>query len=207
MPGNLDYIARVSDDPHTPVNQSAPDPEQWLADHGDALFRYALLHVADRSVAEDLVQETLLGALKARESFAGRSSTRTWLTGILKHKICDHVRRKTRRQPEEDLAAADELIADQFNQHGLWSGGPRKWRGDPSSAFDNAEFWDVLTRCLEALPERLRAAFAQREIEATPTEEICKLLDVTATNLWTLLHRARTRLRACLERNWFRSTD
>jgi RNA polymerase sigma-70 factor (ECF subfamily) len=182
-----------------------PSPaERWLDDHGDALYRYALLHLADESVAEDIVQDTLLAALKAHERFEGRSSERTWLIGILKRKLIDHIRKCQRRPTEADLSEADESVDEQFNRHGLWATGPGKWGDLPEEAFSQGEFWDVMTKCLGYLPERLRFAFIRREMDDAESAEICQDLDVSATNLWTLLHRARTRLRRCLEVNWFR---
>lgn len=180
-----------------------PDPSAWLARHGDALYRYTLLHLADRDAAEDAVQKTLLAALEGYKSFSGRSSERTWLIGILKRKILDHIRRSSRRSVNEDLEATADYDADQFNKRGRWQLGPQKWGHDPSQAFEQQEFWDVFARCLSRLPPRLAFAFTQREVDGSDSERICKDLDVTATNLWTLLHRARTRMRRCLETNWF----
>ncbi|MEW6252832.1 MAG: sigma-70 family RNA polymerase sigma factor [Planctomycetota bacterium] len=191
----------------------AADPAAWLAAHGDALYRYALLHQGDESVAEDLVQETLLAALKAHGSFAGRSSERTWLISILKHKLIDHLRRATRAQTAGELKAGapaaiaetgepDPALEGQFTTRGQWGEGPQKWGRDPVAACESGEFWDVLRFCLSLLPPRLCFVFCQRELDNTDNAEICKVLSITPTNLWTLLHRARTRLRRCLEVNW-----
>lgn len=180
----------------------ARDPQAWLEAHGDALYRYCLLRLNDQTLAEDLVQETLLAAWKASDSFTGRSSERTWLIGILKHKIIDHVRKAAREKQVE----VEEQIpdgGDPFNRHGFWSQAPRQWRQEPTAAFEQQEFWDVYVHCLGALPEQMAFAFSFREVEGLETEEICKILGVTPTNLWTLLHRARLRLRRCLEANWF----
>jgi RNA polymerase sigma-70 factor (ECF subfamily) len=179
------------------------DPSAWLDQHGDALFRYALLHLGDRTAAEDAVQDTLLAALTARERFTGRSSERTWLIGILKHKIVDRVREATRERPLADLDATAELVAGCFDQRGKWSPGPRRWSSGSDEPFQQREFWDIFRFCASRLPPSLSGAFLLREMAEMATEEICKLLSVTATNLWTMLHRARTRLRECLEVNWF----
>jgi RNA polymerase sigma-70 factor (ECF subfamily) len=191
-------------DPARIPTPARPDASTWLQKHGDALFRYALLHTGDATVAEDAVQEALLAALQSADRFDFRSSERTWLIGILKHKMIDHLRRPTRESGAGDVGAADESVAGQFTSRGTWSTAPRTWSSDPVQAFAAREFWDVLTDCLARLPVRLAFAFCQRELEDSSTVEICKVLDVSATNLWTLLHRARTRLRRCLETNWFR---
>jgi RNA polymerase sigma-70 factor (ECF subfamily) len=186
---------RESADP--PV--SGLDPELWLERHGDALYRYARLRVRDTALAEDLVQETLLAALKARERFAGRAAERTWLIAILKNKLVDQLRKQAREQPHED---PDELIEAQFLADGHWRSPPADW-ANPTAAFENREFWRVLAECLEALPERQARAFALCEFDDVEGGEASKILGVTPTNLWVLLHRARLRLRRCLEMNWF----
>ena len=184
-------------------DRSLTGPEVWLEQHGDALFRYALLRIGNRTVAEDLVQETLIAALKGSGTFSGRSAERTWLIGILKHKIIDAMRKTARERPLSEIEAAAQSDRQQFNQHGLWQVGPRKWGRDPRGAFEQAEFWDVFERCLSKLPPRTAHAFVLREMEELAGEEVCKILEVTPTNLWTLLHRARAGVRKCLEAHWF----
>lgn len=165
------------------------------------MYRYALLHVGDPNTAEDLVQDTLVAALQAVARFDQQSSERTWLIAILRHKLIDDVRRRKRKTA--DLEAVDDVIAENFTDGGKWRKGPKSWGRDPQAAMDDSEFWSVLAFCLTLLPERAAFAFCQREIEDSPSAEICEVLDTTPTNLWTLLHRARTRLRRCLETNWF----
>ena len=177
-----------------------PDLQQYRA----YLLRYALLQLRDAELAEDVVQETLLAALEGRAGFSGRSSQKTWLTGILKHKIIDAMRRKSREQPlsprdgESDADAVDAL----FKQDGHWQQFPTEW-GNPERALEDKEFWDVFERCSQLLPERTARAFMMREVMELTTGEICKALDITPTNLWVMLHRARLSLRECLEINWF----
>lgn len=179
------------------------DPLRWLQDHGDALFRYALLRIGDQTVAEELVQETLLAALGAQERFAGRSSERTWFLGILKHKTLDYFRRCSREQRVSDLPGEEYEIDDLFNRQGVWRKYPRPWPALPEETLENREFWEAFHRCLSGLPQRLAEVFALRELDEMETEEICDLLQVSATNVWTILHRARLRLRQCLEVRWF----
>jgi RNA polymerase sigma-70 factor (TIGR02943 family) len=153
------------------------------------------------------VQETLLAALAAEKSFAGRSNLRTWLTGILKHKIIDAIRHKQRR-PIVAAAFDETLDVDaldgMFTDEGAWKTPPADW-GDPEHALAQSEFMDVLTRCLDKLPPATARVFTMREILELESDEICKELSITANNLWVILHRARISLRQCLEQNWFAS--
>lgn len=181
----------------------AADPARWVDEYGDYLFRFALSRLRQREVAEDLVQETFLAALRARKRFAGASSERTWLVGILKRKIVDHLRRKGREQPASALAATDNWVESLFDERGNWKKKPGKWPADPSEVLEKAEFQMVFSRCLGKLPERLVNAFLLREVEELDSQEVCKVLDISANNLWVMLHRARVWLRRCLEVNWF----
>lgn len=181
---------------------SASDPEKWVDEHGDLLFRYALVRVRDASVAEELVQETFLAALRSRERFAGSSSERTWLVGILKHKVVDHFRRRARELPAEDAFGQEDL--DLFQERGYWihETGPADWGAGPAADYERTRFWDVLGHCVGELPPRAASAFTLRELDGLEAGEICKVLGVTSTNLWVMLHRARAHLRLCLEKRW-----
>jgi RNA polymerase sigma-70 factor, ECF subfamily len=185
-------------------------PEQWVALHGDALYRYAVIRVRDRSNAEDLVQETFMAALTSRQTFAGQSAERTWFIGILKHKLADFWRRTKRHEslgaiPSDD--DPDQLLAKLFDATASnhWRTEPCIWR-DPDAAIEQKEFWRVMTDCVEGLPYVQAQAFCLCEIDGETGPEVCKVLDVAPTNLWILLHRARLRLRECLERHWFSRT-
>ena len=176
-----------------------------LESHRRYLTRVAQLQLRDRDAAEDVVQDTLFAALTGRDGFSGRSSLKTWLTGILKHKIVDAIRRK-QRQPivastfdeEVDLEDFDPL----FRDDGGWATPPAEW-GDPESALSRREFFDMLDFCLEKLPPNTARVFMMREVMELDTDEICKELTITANNLWVILYRARMALRQCLEQNWF----
>lgn len=181
----------------------AGNPESWVDEHGDALFRYALLRTRDRSSAEDLVQETFLAALKSRSEFKGQSELRTWLIGILRHKIVDHLRKRPGSPLPGPSDDSDPLIDGGFGPNGRWVRPPAAFEIDPALLAENQEFWDVLRNCIEGMPGRAGEAFSMRMISDMPAEEVCKVLSVTSTNLWVLLHRARARLRTCLEMNWF----
>ena len=178
------------------------DPEIWVDQYGDSLYRFALARVKDPSIAEDLVQETFLAALGARKNFKGRSSTRTWLIAILKHKIIDYIRKKSREQDTDKLESVSDGIDVNFTDRGEWKLRPNKWAKNPMKLYEQKEFMDVLYHCIAELPERQAEAFMRREIEGLSTEEICKELDITATNSWVMLYRARMLLRGCLEKKW-----
>jgi RNA polymerase sigma-70 factor (ECF subfamily) len=178
-----------------------------LDQHRGYLLRVARLQLRDEALAEDVVQETLLAALSG-SGFSGRSSLRTWLTGILKHKIVDAIRRK-RREPaaastfgnvesELDIEDLDGL----FSRWGAWDEPPADW-GDPEDALGRRQFFDALDVCLEKLPPNTARVFIMREVMELETEEICKELAITANNLWVMLYRARMALRLCLEQSWF----
>ena len=181
---------------------SAADCEAYRA----YLMRYALMQLRDAAAAEDAVQETLLAALEARSGYSGKSSLRTWLTGILKHKIIDHLRRQSRQQPlvvdGESERSEAEMADAYFVADGHWRDAPAQW-ADPDRAFETREFWAMFELCTSMMPARMAKAFAMREVHELSTEEICKELGITATNCWVLLHRARLSLRACLEAKWF----
>jgi len=179
------------------------DPSDWVDRYGDYLFRYALLRLRDRSAAEDLVQETFLAGLKNRETFSGGSSESTWLVGILKHKIADHFRRQAREGSLPDGDPPNQPGEPPFNATGHWTSGPADWGGNPPDLFRQKEFLEEFTKCLSGLSPTQANAFTLREIEGLNTGEICKVLDITETNLWVILHRARMHLRRCLETRWF----
>jgi len=182
--------------------ETSPNPNAWLAEHGDYLYRYALARLRDPHLAEDAVQETLLAALQA--GFAGKSSPRTWLTGILKHKIIDQFRRQRRETPLEtpDEVADDTPGMDEFfAEDGHWSEPPQSW-GEPASLLQQDQFLQILQDCMDLLPKKLAQIFLLREVEETDNDEICKELEISPTNAWVMLYRARMGLRKCLEMNW-----
>lgn len=179
------------------------NPHTWLEQHGDYLFGYAMLKVKDSHIAEDLVQETLLAAIAAKDSFAGQSSVRTWLTGILKHKIIDHFRRQNRTIAIDDLLEKDELASldSFFNDNGSWIQKPEAFP-DPASAFQQNEFRHVFQQCLASLKPNQAEVFISKELHGLSNEEICKNLSITSTNCWVLMHRARLSLIQCLKKHW-----
>ena len=188
--------------------EAAWDPAE-VNEHRAYLMRYALLQLRDETAAEDAVQETLLAALKGGSRYAGRSSVKTWLTGILKHKIIDHLRRQSREQPLADPEAEpegrDADIADAtFAEDGHWQDFPSDW-GAPERSLESKQFWAVFEMCIQVMPARTARVFVMREVLELSTEEICKELAISTTNCWVMLHRARLTLRGCLETRWFNS--
>lgn len=187
----------------------SPDAGVWLDQHGDYLFKYASFRLRDASAAEDVVQETFLAALKAYEKFEGRGSERTWLVGILKHKITDHFRRIAREAPlgqEEDEGPEHAEFftrTDGWDNHWNNEYAPTEWHATPAQLVEQGDFWRIFNECLSPLPKRTASAFTLREVDGLSSEEICEMLSVTVNNLWVMLHRARLHLRNCLHMNWF----
>ena len=182
------------------------DAEKWVERHGDALFRHAMLRVRDPQVAEDLLQETFLAALKAQSGFRGESQERTWLIGILRHKILDHLRRSGRTVSLESAEMEEEggrVESGIFNKSGVWRESPRRWKGRVEELTDSEEFRQVLDTCLSALPHDAYEACMLQEVQRLDRESICRTLAVSRTALSSRLYRARMLLRECLERKWF----
>ena len=182
-------------------------PTTDIEQHRSYLLRYATLQLRDAGAAEDAVQDTLIAALEGLDRFSGNSSIKTWLTGILKHKIIDYYRRQSREQPlldgrdDSERSEADAVDA-LFKPDGHWDKAPSNW-GDPDKSLENKQFLEALEMCMRNLPHKTARVFMMRDVMDITTEEICKELDITATNCWVMLHRARLALRECLEINWF----
>ncbi|MCO5069349.1 MAG: sigma-70 family RNA polymerase sigma factor [Kiritimatiellae bacterium] len=185
------------------------DPDQWVDQYVDYLYRFAVARVRDHHTALDLVQETLLAGLKARDRYRGVAAERTWLTGILKNKIVDFYRRGRRELLLGDLVDQDSEIPLAFNERGHWQAGPTtpgEWKEKQIADMDRDEFWKRFQACADHLPEQMRRVFVMREVDDIPASEICEALGITAQNFWTIMHRARASLRKCLEANWFSVT-
>jgi RNA polymerase sigma-70 factor (ECF subfamily) len=179
---------------------SLSPPECWLDEHGSALYRYALSATRDSHQAEELVQDTLVTALQACARYNGQSAPRTWFIGILKNKLMDQFRRSA-RQVSLDEEEDDGDWAGAFNSRGFWADKPADW-GNPDELLERSEFRELLSRCLALLPQRLSHLFWLREVRGEDSEFICKELEISPTNLWTMLHRGRMGLRKCLDKHW-----
>ncbi|MCC7258283.1 MAG: sigma-70 family RNA polymerase sigma factor [Gammaproteobacteria bacterium] len=183
--------------------------DEEIVSHREVLLRYARVHLRDAAAAEDAVQDTFLAALQARATFRGDSTLRTWLIGILRRKLVDRMRRAgtevTQTDAGLDLTAdPDEsgLLARLFDQAGHWAAGPRTW-ADPQAALEQDGFWRAFEACVGALPPRAARVFVMRELVGLGPEEVCQECAISASNYWVIMHRARLRLRECLERCWF----
>ncbi len=184
-------------------SHQSPDPEKWVGEHGDCLFRFAILRVRKRELAEDLVQDTLLDGVRSLAKFSGKSSERSWLVGILKHKIADHFRKSGRESSFTDMEFLKDEMSHKF-EDGFWNHdlGPKDWQESEEVKYRD-EFWMTMRMCLEKLPPRVAQVFMMREMDGAKTTDMCEDFNISQSNLWVMLHRARMALRECLEINWF----
>ena len=170
--------------------------------------KFAEMQLNDHQLAEDAVQEALIGAMKNAKSFSGRSAFKTWVFAILKNKIYDILRKRHRTVEVTNLASnsldEDEDFSNLFDERGHWDNAmaPKNW-GDPEKSFNNDEFWVVFESCLENLPERQSKIFMMREYIGMSSEEICRNEDISVSNLHVMLYRARMRLQKCMELRWY----
>jgi RNA polymerase sigma-70 factor (ECF subfamily) len=196
-------VSQLDPDSNMAENNDTLDPATWVDAYGNFLYRFALARLKDPAVAEDVLQETFLAALKGRDRFKHQSSVKTWLTAILKHKIIDHLRKKKREQTVEDIETISDAVDSHYRTGGHWKIRPAKWDLNPLKAYEQREFMDIFYTCIAELPKRLARLFMLREMEGLSTEEICNSMEISATNSWVMLYRARAHLRRCLEIKWF----
>jgi RNA polymerase sigma-70 factor (ECF subfamily) len=197
------HASKAMEPDNTASSPGRSDPQTWVDRFGDSLYAFALARVKDPDTAEDLVQETFLAALGAREGFEGRSSMRTWLIAILKHKIIDHMRHASRERPLNGMTPEDPAEEAFFDAKGKWRLKPAKWQTDPVKLLEQKQFWEVFRRCLSETPGRLADAFRLREMDGHTCKEIAEVLNITLSNCWVMLYRARMWMRRCLEVNGF----
>ena len=187
------------------------DPSRWIEQYADVLFSYTFGRINRRDVAEDLVQDTFLSALKAKDTFRNESSEKTWLIAILKRKIIDYYRKKS---TQNELNTLDRDNKDDFINHFFESGGqqdghwtnaaaPTPWNNDFETSVNRDEFQLVLKNCLGKLPEKWSAVFTMKNMDDLDSDEICKELQIAPSNYWVIMHRAKLQLRECMEMNWF----
>lgn len=176
------------------------DPTQWVKKYSDYLYNYTITRVSDREVAQDIISETFLAGLKSMKNFKGEASERTWLISILKRKIVDHYRRINSNKGKAEVHVnyrdedsegdwLEERVADPFDK-------------TAEDAIENTELGTAIFECLAKLPERQAEIFRMKTIEGQETEAICNAFDITASNLWVIIHRARTAMVACMEKKW-----
>lgn len=184
------------------------NPESWLKQYGDYLYSYCMVRVNHRETAEDLVQETLISAFRSKDSFKGESSESTWLVAILKNKIIDHFRKKDILKDAKDyLEATDSDFLKHFfdpnDGHWLREAAPRAWTAAADSDVQKAEFNEILQSCVHKMPPKLVPVFIARFLDDEDSDTICKVHNISPSNYWVIIHRAKVLVRACLEKNWF----
>lgn len=183
------------------------NPKGWVDNYSDYLFNYAIVRLSDAEEAADVVQETFLSALKGQKNFKGMSTERTWLISILKRKIIDIYRKKSTAKESKMI---EETISDDnfyqadgpFKGHWKEGSGPHTNSLLPEGELENAELREIIEKCISLLPENLALVFIMKMIDEATSEEICKELEITPSNVWVMMHRARLKLRSCIESNW-----
>ena len=183
---------------------SETNPENWVDLYADLLYRFAILRLNDENLAQDMVQETFLSALKNIKKFGQKSSVQTWLVTILKNKIIDHYRKSFMADKNGNSSTLPDDDLSDYLENGMWDRekAPKNWHESAEDIFEENEFFKVLHQCLSFLPEQAGKVFLLREIDGLGSTEICKELDISTSNLWVLLHRARNGLRKCIEKTW-----
>lgn len=177
------------------------DTNQWVDEYSDLLCNYANARVNDIDLAKDLVQDTFVSALKGIENFQGKSTVKTWLFSILKRKIIDHWRKQESRKTQP---------MSFFNPDGIMKGGfldgyqPKGKLAEIEQEIENSELRDAITRCISALPEKWKGIVIDKIVDNKESEEVCNEHDITSSNLWVIIHRAKLQLRDCLEKKWFK---
>ncbi|GGK37395.1 MULTISPECIES: sigma-70 family RNA polymerase sigma factor [Flavobacteriaceae] len=185
------------------VKKHTLNPEKWVPLYADYLFNYTISRINNHDQAKDLVQDTFFAALNAKDNFQGKASERTWLISILKRKIIDYYRKinsaKGKAEVKMNFYSDGELEGDWIEERV-----PTDWNAEIEKNIENKELTIALENCINSLPEKYAMVFRMKTIQQFETEEICKELEITSSNLWVIIHRARTQLRKCMEDNWFK---
>tara|TARA_B110001454_G_scaffold124858_1_gene116502 strand:+ start:241 stop:822 length:582 start_codon:yes stop_codon:yes gene_type:complete len=176
--------------------------DKWIDNYADYMYNYAVVRVNDSDLSKDLVQDTFFSGLKSAKNFKGKSTERTWLISILKRKIIDHYRKINSKKGQAEVRMN---FYDNGENEGNWleERVPQTWDNQSEKSIENQELKSQLESCIDALPKKHRMVFRMKTIQEFETEEICKELDISASNLWVIIHRARIQLRKCMEDNWF----
>lgn len=179
------------------------NPDNWIDNYADYLFNYAVVRVNNSDLAKDLVQETFFAGLKSAKNFEGKSTERTWLVSILKRKIIDYYRKINSKKGQAEVRMS---FYESGENEGNWieERVPQRWGNDAAKSIESEELQKTIDDCIENLPDKYAMVFRMKTIQEFETEEICKELDITPSNLWVIIHRARTQLRGCMEENWFK---
>ncbi|TAM97297.1 MAG: sigma-70 family RNA polymerase sigma factor [Chitinophagaceae bacterium] len=183
--------------------------KDWVEQYSDDLFRWAYYKVSSKEAAEDLVQETFMAAYRSWDKFNHDSSPKTWLHGILKNKLMDYFRKKARdiviSESMFDEHDADSFFDAFFDENGTWKkeASPQSWETE-GELLDNTDFRNVLFDCLKKLPPAWYHVVNLKYLEEKNSNDICQEVNISPTNFWQILYRARLQLRACVENNWFK---
>ena len=178
------------------------DPDFWVDEYGDYLYRYAYSRLRDSNSAEEVVQETFLAGVRYFEQYEGRGSQRGWLLGILKRKIIDFVRRRAKHNQTSSYSEENDPTLLLFDDKGNWRPGAIPWSDSPESSLEASELMEVVQDCMKHLPQGQADVFMLSVMEDMDSEEICKELGITPSNLWVRLHRARLGLAKCVGSKW-----
>lgn len=184
------------------TKQNSLDTSKWIDKYADYMYNYAIVRVNNEHIAKDLVQETFFAGLKSAKNFQGKSTERTWLISILKRKIIDYYRKINSKKGKAEVRI--NFYEDGENE-GNWieERVPQSWQNTSDKNIENEELKSQLDKCINGLPEKYAMVFRMKTIQEFETEEICNSLNITSSNLWVMIHRARTQLRKCMEDNWF----
>ena len=181
-------------------------PDQWVDQYGDYLYRYANSRLQDSTAAEDAVQETFLAGIRFFNRYSGTGSQRGWLMGILKRKIIDVMRSRAKLERYTSLEEQGDPTAVLFDEHGRWKQGVLPVLA-PDQQVESNELWQVVRKCLASIPQTQADVFVLSVMEEMGTEQICDALEISPTNLWVRLHRARLGLAKCVGSKWFLSGE
>ncbi len=179
------------------------NPNKWIDSYADYLYNYTIARVNDSDIAKDLVQETFFSGLRSAKNFEGKSTERTWLISILKRKIIDYYRKINSKKGQAEVRMS---FYDNGDNEGNWieERVPQSWDKSAEQNIENDELKSQIEICISKLPQKYAMVFRMKTIQEFETDEICKELDITSSNLWVMIHRARTQLRECMEINWFK---
>ena len=189
------------------------NPEKWIDNYVDYLYAFAYNRVNDEEMAKDLVQDTFLSALKAKDSFKGEAAEKTWLVSILKNKVIDHYR-KNAAHPQQSFEESEQYkvaYSYYFTEEGFIKGewhkqtAPKSWNSVDKNTIEQKEFKSILAKCLDKLPKAWASVFSLKYLEEEESSTICKELDITPSNYWVIIHRAKLQMRECLEKNWIKA--
>ena len=177
-------------------------PEDWVDEYGDYLYRYAYSRLHDANAAEEVVQETFVAGVRYQHQYSGRGSERGWLLGILKRKIVDYVRQRAKHAHEAGYEDQNDPTEQLFDSNGRFKKGMLP-DVSPGRGMEARELWEIVRGCLKHLPQGQSDAFVLSVMEEMSSDEICRQLDITPSNLWVRLHRARLGLAKCVGSKWF----